>query len=104
MPPTPESNMPMGEFLMEGMEESLTYNTSTQARRGSPTRRNVTGGLHGSSPEPVYPHVCGEYEIVAGTSHSYAGSSPRVWGIRRDRNVGRAAMYGSSPRVWGIRN
>ena len=30
------------------------------------------------------------------------GSSPRVWGIHRERNGGRSPSYGSSPRVWGI--
>ena len=35
----------------------------------------------------VHPHACGEYCVSNGTNSQRTGSSPRLWGIRRDRSV-----------------
>ena len=70
----------------------------------------------------VHPHACGEYTKAVRVRLSYAGSSPRVWGILfRRRSVPLPSRFiptrvgnttwclvahhtqtGSSPRVWGI--
>jgi len=68
-----------------------------------PTRVGNTGTLPtGRMPPPVHPHACGEYFLVILALVGLAGSSPRVWGIRRVGTKWKEVTAGSSPRVWGI--
>ena len=52
---------------------------------------NTAHGADGRGPDPVHPHMRGEYARKAGASSSTRGSSPHAWGIPcgRSNNGGR---------------
>ena len=70
---------------------------------------------------PVHPHACGEHDLETGPSRGLHGSSPRLWGTRRQTWDGSVRLRfiptpvgnteglqviglgqgGSSPRLWG---
>ena len=93
-----------------------------ERRRFIPTHvGNTAAPLPASDRWPVHPHACGEHSLTMNSATSGGGSSPRMWGTRRqawgslnpDRfiptHVGNTYidqgqsinLYGSSPRMWG---